>query len=60
MVAVDSSDLWAQRRKHVMWSLHTRTNAGRQNSDVGCRLADAVYELRCCVLLRFWCAGSPM
>jgi len=23
MVAVDSSDLWAQRRKHVMWWLHT-------------------------------------
>jgi len=59
MVAVDSSDLWAQRRKHVMWWLHS-ANAGRPYSAVACRLADAVYELRCCVSLRFWCAGSPM
>ena len=58
-MAVDSSDLWAQRDKHVRW-LHTRANAGRPYSAVACRLADAVYELRCCVSLRFCCAGSPM
>ena len=59
MVAVDSSDLWAQRRKHVMRWLHTRTRE-QQAGQMACRLADAVYELRCCVSLRFWCAGSPM